>query len=182
MMRRELPCSITSLLSASPSAAPSFFFFSFRLIAAFLGHVDAVPANPPPSFFVVNMGGPPEGGAAHVTDKDELGNAPPGRNRVVGSRPTNVILTAAPYTHLLGLYSSRLALCAGAANPLLPAFSPPGLLSLIARGARPSLLPTARARSRRAHGDGAFKNRRSLSSLGLVISPAAAAPVIKKAR
>jgi acyl-CoA synthetase (AMP-forming)/AMP-acid ligase II len=42
-----------------------------------------------------------------------------------------IILSAAPLTHLYGLYAYHLSLCSGAAMSLLPAFTPPGLAALI---------------------------------------------------
>jgi len=41
------------------------------------------------------------------------------------------ILSAAPLTHLYGLYAYHLSLCSGAAMSLLPAFTPPDLASVI---------------------------------------------------
>lgn len=51
----------------------------------------------------------------------------------------DVVLSAAPYSHLFGLYSFHLALHAGAANLLVPAFTPPDFAQAIARG-RPTVL------------------------------------------
>lgn len=42
-----------------------------------------------------------------------------------------VILSAAPLTHLYGLYAYHLSLCSGAAMSLLPAFTPPDLANII---------------------------------------------------
>jgi acyl-CoA synthetase (AMP-forming)/AMP-acid ligase II len=42
-----------------------------------------------------------------------------------------IILSAAPLTHLYGLYAYHLSLCSGAAMSLLPAFTPPDLASVI---------------------------------------------------
>ena len=39
--------------------------------------------------------------------------------------PDDTVLSAAPFSHLFGLYSFHLVLCAGACSLLLPAFSPP---------------------------------------------------------
>ncbi len=44
----------------------------------------------------------------------------------------DILLSAAPFGHLFGLYSFHLALCAGAANLLLPMFTPPDLVRLLA--------------------------------------------------
>ncbi len=61
-----------------------------------------------------------------------------------GIRADDVILSAAPYTHLLGLYSIHLAASVGAANLLLPMFSPTDLLAAIERY-RPTVVFTAPA-------------------------------------
>jgi cyclohexanecarboxylate-CoA ligase len=42
-----------------------------------------------------------------------------------------IILSAAPLTHLYGLYSYHLSLCSGATMSLLPAFTPAGLVDLV---------------------------------------------------
>ena len=42
-----------------------------------------------------------------------------------------VVLSAAPLTHLYGLYAYHVSLCAGAAMSLLPAFTPPALAAII---------------------------------------------------
>ncbi len=51
--------------------------------------------------------------------------------------PDSIMLSAAPYTHLLGLYSFHLTLYGGGATALLPAFTPPALIEAI-RTAKPS--------------------------------------------
>jgi len=56
----------------------------------------------------------------------------------------DMLLSAAPFGHLFALYSLHLALAAGAANLLLPVFSPPALAELIAQR-RPSVLFAAPA-------------------------------------
>ncbi len=45
--------------------------------------------------------------------------------------PDDRNISAAPFSHLYGLYNFHVALCAGATNILLPAFSPPDLAKLI---------------------------------------------------
>ena len=46
-------------------------------------------------------------------------------------RPDEIILSAAPLTHLYGLFAYHLSLCSGAAMSLLPAFTPGGACGLI---------------------------------------------------
>ena len=54
------------------------------------------------------------------------------------------ILSAAPFSHLFGLYSVHVAMAVGAAMVLLPAFTPPDLAATVARD-RPTALWTAPA-------------------------------------
>jgi acyl-CoA synthetase (AMP-forming)/AMP-acid ligase II len=61
-----------------------------------------------------------------------------------GLDETSVMMSAPPFTHALGLYTFYLALHAGCANLLLPAFSPPIFVETIAKG-RPSCVFTAPA-------------------------------------
>ena len=51
--------------------------------------------------------------------------------------PGSIMLSAAPFTHLFGLYSFHLTLYGGGATALLPAFSPPALVEAV-RSFRPS--------------------------------------------
>jgi len=46
-------------------------------------------------------------------------------------RKDETILSAAPLTHLYGLFAYHLSLCSGAAMSLLPAFTPPGFAGII---------------------------------------------------
>jgi cyclohexanecarboxylate-CoA ligase/acyl-CoA synthetase len=58
--------------------------------------------------------------------------------------PDDVILSAAPFTHLYGLFTVNMALAVGATIALLPAFSPPALADTI-RTLRPTAAFTAPA-------------------------------------
>ncbi|MET0868462.1 MAG: fatty acid--CoA ligase family protein, partial [Pseudorhodoplanes sp.] len=58
--------------------------------------------------------------------------------------PDSILLSAAPFSHLYGLFTVNLALAANATIALLPAFSPPGLAEAIDRY-RPTELFTAPA-------------------------------------
>lgn len=58
--------------------------------------------------------------------------------------PDDVILSAAPFTHLYGLFTVNMALAVGATIALLPAFAPPGLADAI-RIMRPTAAFTAPA-------------------------------------
>jgi len=50
-----------------------------------------------------------------------------------GVRRDDVVLSAPPFTHIFGLCCVNLILCAGAANVLMPAFSPPVFAEIIER-------------------------------------------------
>ncbi|HSD44422.1 MAG TPA: AMP-binding protein [Burkholderiales bacterium] len=52
----------------------------------------------------------------------------------LGIGPDDVLLSAAPYTHLYGLFTCTLPIATGATSLLLPAFSPPDLAALIHAG------------------------------------------------
>jgi acyl-coenzyme A synthetase/AMP-(fatty) acid ligase len=58
--------------------------------------------------------------------------------------PGDVLLSAAPFTHLYGLFTCNLALATGATALLLPAFSPPDLATLLQAG-RPTAVFAAPA-------------------------------------
>jgi acyl-CoA synthetase (AMP-forming)/AMP-acid ligase II len=51
----------------------------------------------------------------------------------LGVGPDDVLLSAAPFTHLYGLFVLQCALAAGASASLLPAFSPPELVATLRR-------------------------------------------------
>jgi len=91
-----------------------------------------------------------------------------------GITSDDVILSAAPYSHLFGLYSFHIALCAGACNLLLPVFSPPAFAETIAAGA-PSAVWTAPAHIAACTGAGLLDDV-DLSSLRLVIMSGSACP------
>ena len=58
--------------------------------------------------------------------------------------PDDVLLSAAPFSHLYGLFTFNMALSVGATSLLLPAFSPPDLAQLLHAG-RPTIAFTAPA-------------------------------------
>lgn len=91
-----------------------------------------------------------------------------------GLTADDVILSAAPMTHLFGLYGFHLALATGAANLLLPAFSPQALVETIAKD-RPTLLLTAPAHLAACLEAGLLKDG-DLDSLRFAIVSGAASP------
>ena len=89
-------------------------------------------------------------------------------------RAGDVVLSAAPFGHLYALYSVELALAAGAAIALLPAFSPPALADAVMR-LRPTHLFAAPAHLSACIGAGLVE-RMDLASLRLVVLAGAAVP------
>ncbi len=92
----------------------------------------------------------------------------------------DVVLSAAPFSHLFGLYSFHLALAVGATNLLLPAFSPPDLAATIERGKATAVF-TAPAHVAGCLGAGLF-DKHDISSLRLaIVSGSACAPDLARA-
>jgi acyl-CoA synthetase (AMP-forming)/AMP-acid ligase II len=88
--------------------------------------------------------------------------------------PQDRILSAAPFTHLFGLYALHCAWSVGAASVLLPAFKP-GDLSLIIENLKPSALWTAPAHIAACRAMGLF-DKHDWSSLRLAIMSGSACP------
>jgi len=84
------------------------------------------------------------------------------------------ILSAAPFTHLFGLYELHCAFACGAASVLLPAFTPPDLSALIEKE-KPTALWTAPAHIAAVRAQGLF-DKHDWSSLKLAIVSGSAAP------
>ncbi len=91
-----------------------------------------------------------------------------------GIGPHDVILSAAPLSHLFGLYCPHLALAVGATQLLLPAFSPPALAATIEAG-RASVLLTAPAHVSACLDTGLFEQH-DVSSLRLAIMSGTTCP------
>ncbi len=92
----------------------------------------------------------------------------------------DLLLSAAPYTHLYGLFSFNMALATGAVTLLMPAFSPPELAELFSRE-RPTIAFTAPAHIAACLGAKLFDGR-DLSSLRYVqISGTAVPPELGRA-
>lgn len=85
-----------------------------------------------------------------------------------------MILSAAPLSHLYGLFGVHLALCAGATSLLLPAFTPADLAQLIESG-RPSFLLAGPAHLASCEAAGLFA-RHDVSSLRHVVISGSACP------
>ena len=85
----------------------------------------------------------------------------------LGLSENSVILSAAPFTHLYGLFTINLALATGAANALLPAFAPDALAEALDR-TKPTAAFTAPAHMA-ACLNGGLLTRERLSSLAFVM-------------
>lgn len=94
--------------------------------------------------------------------------------------PDDLLMTAAPFTHLYGLFSFNMALSVGAASVLLPAFSPPELARAF-HEARPTLAFAAPAHIAACLGMKLFEGR-DLSSLRYVqLSGSSVPPALGRA-
>lgn len=87
---------------------------------------------------------------------------------------TDRLLSAAPFTHLFGLYSIHVAMAVGAAMVLLPAFTPPDLAATIARD-QPTALWTAPAHFAALRAQG-LVGKHDFSSLKMMIMSGSACP------
>lgn len=88
--------------------------------------------------------------------------------------PEDRILSAAPFSHLFGLYALHVCMAAGATAVLLPAFTPPDLAQTIDLG-KPTALWTAPAHIAACRAGGLF-DRLDFSSLRLAIMSGSACP------
>lgn len=88
--------------------------------------------------------------------------------------PEDRLLSAAPFSHLFGLYCLHVAFHTGAASVLLPVFTPPDMAATIARDA-PTALWTGPAHIAACRALGLF-DKFDLSSLKLAIMSGAACP------
>jgi cyclohexanecarboxylate-CoA ligase len=84
------------------------------------------------------------------------------------------ILSAAPFSHLFGLYALHVAWAAGAASVLLPQFTPPDLATAVERD-KPTALWTAPAHIAACRAMGLF-DKHDFSSLKLAIMSGSACP------
>ena len=84
------------------------------------------------------------------------------------------VLSAAPFSHLYGLYSLHCAWAVGACTVLLPAFSPPELASIVEKQ-KPTALWTAPAHMAACRAAGLF-DKHDWSSLKLAIVSGSSAP------
>lgn len=92
----------------------------------------------------------------------------------LGLAPDSIVMSAAPFTHLYGLFTLNLAFSTGAAVALLPAFSPPALAEALDR-LRPTALFTAPAHVAACREAGLLTPER-LASLSFVMISGSACP------
>jgi cyclohexanecarboxylate-CoA ligase/acyl-CoA synthetase len=86
----------------------------------------------------------------------------------------SVMLSVAPYTHLLGLFTFHMTLYAGAATLLMPEFTPAGFASAL-RAGRPTHVFTAPAHIAACMAQGLL-DRETLASVRYIVVSGASAP------
>ncbi len=113
---------------------------SFAEVAAGNGALpeDLAPAPADPFLLLYTSGTSASPKAVPLTSQAALGNARMGAPEH-GITADDVLLSAAPYSHLFGLYSFHLAASAGAENLLLAAFTPQDFAQAVVNG-RPTVL------------------------------------------
>lgn len=134
---------------------------------------DLAPAPADPFLLLYTSGTGASPKAVPLTQQATLGNARMGarEHRISAD---DVALSAAPYSHLFGLYSFHLAASVGATNLLLPVFSPPEFAQAVAAG-RPTVLFVAPAHLAALSKTGALEAI-DLSSVRHVIASGSACP------
>ena len=98
----------------------------------------------------------------------------------LGIDETSVLLSAAPFTHLYGLFSLHLALAAGAATALLPAYSPADFARALDRD-RPTGLFVAPAHMAACLAEGLLTRARLATVRFVLISGSACPPDLAQA-
>lgn len=98
----------------------------------------------------------------------------------LGIDSTAILLSAAPFTHLYGLFSINLALSAGAATAVLPAFTPGGLAAAL-DGFKPTGLFVAPAHVAACRNEGLLTPARLASLRFVLISGSACPPELAQA-
>lgn len=134
-------------------------------------HPEPAPADPFLLLFTSGTSASPK--AVPLAYRVTLGNSRMVA-RELGFGPDDLILSAAPFTHLFGLYGIHLALLCGGAMLLMPSFTPAELAAKIAHF-RPTVLLSAPAHMANLDHAGLL-DAADLSSLRLVISSGAPCP------
>jgi cyclohexanecarboxylate-CoA ligase/acyl-CoA synthetase len=97
----------------------------------------------------------------------------------LGVGPQDVLLCAAPFTHLYGLSALSVALCAGASVVLLPAYSPQEFADLLVRE-RPTVVYAGPAHVANCLGSGLLDGKDCSSVRFVVLSGAAVPPELAR--
>ena len=105
----------------------------FRSVSAARPLERAAPQSPDERFLLLYTSGTTDNpkGVPHA-QRGFLANAAASVPELEIARD-EIVLSAAPLTHLYGLYAYHVSLCSGAAMSLLPAFTPPDLAAIIER-------------------------------------------------
>lgn len=170
-LRDDLPALDHVITLGDPVSGTTSFSDLLRSEPNLPGDVGPVPADPFLLLFTSGTSSNPK--AVPLTYQMTLGNARMSAPEH-GLRADDVVLSAAPYSHLFGLYSFHLTMSVGAGNLLLPLFSPPELLAAIERY-RPTALFTAPAHLAALENAGLLQSG-DFSSLRLVVVSGSACP------
>lgn len=133
----------------------------------------ALPQPSDPFLLLFTSGTSSSPKAVPLTYQAMLGNARLGAPEH-GINVDDRVMSAAPYTHLFGLYSFHLAMWVGAENAPLPVFTPTAMCEAIER-MRPTVLFTAPAHLSAMVESGQLE-KTDLSSLRLVVAGGSACP------
>jgi len=132
----------------------------------------AGPADPCMLLYTSGTTSSPKG--VPLTFQNLLCNAGDGANEF-GFTENDRIISAAPFSHLYGIFNFHAALIKGAAAVLLPIFTPPELAAMVAR-AKPSVMFLAPAHAAAVMGMGLMESH-DFSSLRFTVFSGAACPV-----
>lgn len=91
-----------------------------------------------------------------------------------GVTPDDIVFCPAPFSHLYGLFALQIALCAGAANLLLPGFAPADYVKLIGT-AKPTILFTGPAHHAACRQAGLYDGL-DMSSIRIIVCSGSAVP------
>lgn len=172
----ELKASIPTLRAVIALGAPLAGALAFPELAATTPHGLAPVAGPlagDPMLLLYTSGTTAAPKAVPHTYQTLLSNARLGAPEH-GIGPDSRVLSAAPFSHLFGLYSLHVCWAVGAAAVLLPAFTPPDLAQAVERD-RPTALWTAPAHMAACRALGLF-DKHDFSSLKLAIVSGSACP------
>ncbi len=170
-LKRALPALEHVIALAPPS--PGRVSFEQLLTCCTEPDSSALPLGAEPFLLLYTSGTTSSPKGVPLTSQNMLSNA---RLSAADFRlvPEDVLLSAAPLSHLFGLYSVHLALCVGATNLLLPAFMPQDFAATIERG-RATVVFTAPAHVAACLGAGLF-DAHDISSLRLAIVSGSTCP------